>query len=82
MFVNKVYLHEQDGKLSVEFVLNADFQTHLDLYDQNGELTDVCNDLGYYFSKVSAIVSARDGKRRLLQDESATTDYTKDTNLK
>ena len=43
MFVNKVYLHEQDGKLSVEFVLNADFQTHLDLYDQNGELTDVCN---------------------------------------
>ena len=48
MFVNKVYLHEQDGKLSVEFVLNADFQTHLDLYDQNGELTDVCNDLGYY----------------------------------
>ena len=54
MFVNKVYLHEQDGKLSVEFVLNADFQTHLDLYNQNGELTDVCNDLGYYFSKASA----------------------------
>ena len=53
MFVNKVYLHEQDGKLSVEFVLNADFQTHLDLYDQNGELTDVCNDLGYYFSRAS-----------------------------
>lgn len=58
MFVNKVYLHEQDGKLSVEFVLNADFQTHLDLYDQNGELTDVCNDLGYYFSKTSANASA------------------------
>ena len=58
MFVNKVYLHEQDGKLRVEFVLNADFQTHLDLYDQNGELTDVCNDLGYYFSKASAEVSA------------------------
>ena len=58
MFVNRVYLHEQDGKLSVEFVLNADFQTHLDLYDQNGELTDVCNDLGYYFSKASAEVSA------------------------
>ena len=55
MFVNKVYLHEQDGKLSVEFVLNADFQTHLDLYNQNGELTDVCND---YFSKASAEVSA------------------------
>ena len=58
MFVNKVYLHEQDGKLSVEFVLNADFQTHLDLYDQNGELKDVCNDLGYYFSKTSANASA------------------------
>ena len=58
MFVNKVYLHEQDEKLSVEFVLNADFQTHLDLYDQNGELTDVCNDLGYYFSKASANASA------------------------
>ena len=58
MFVNKVYLHEQDGKLRVEFVLNADFQTHLDLYDQNGELTDVCNDLGYYFSKTSASASA------------------------
>lgn len=58
MFVNKVYLHEQDGKLRVEFVLNADFQTHLDLYDQNGELTDVCNDLGYYFSKASANASA------------------------
>ena len=58
MFVNKVYLHEQDGKLSVEFVLNADFQTHLDLYDQNGELTDVCNDLSYYFSKASANASA------------------------
>ena len=42
----------------VEFVLNADFQTHLDLYDQNGELTDVCNDLGYYFSKASASASA------------------------
>ena len=58
MFVNKVYLHEQDGKLRVEFVLNADFQTHLDLYDQNGELKDVCNDLGYYFSKTSANASA------------------------
>ena len=58
MFVNRVYLHEQDGKLSVEFVLNADFQTHLDLYDQNGELTDVCNDLSYYFSKASANASA------------------------
>lgn len=58
MFVNKVYLHEQDEKLRVEFVLNADFQTHLDLYDQNGELTDVCNDLGYYFSKASANASA------------------------
>lgn len=58
MFVNKVYLHEQDGKLRVEFVLNADFQTHLDLYDQNGELTDVCNDLVYYFSKASANASA------------------------
>ena len=58
MFVNRVYLHEQDGKLSVEFVLNADFQTHLDLYDQNGELKDVCNDLGYYFSKTSANASA------------------------
>ncbi len=58
MFVNKVYLHEQDGKLRVEFVLNADFQTHLDLYDQNGELTDVCNDLGYYFSKASDNASA------------------------
>lgn len=58
MFVNKVYLHEQDGKLRVEFVLNADFQTHLDLYDQNGELTDVCNDLGYYFSKASVNASA------------------------
>ena len=58
MFVNKVYLHEQDGKLRVEFVLNADFQTHLDLYDQNGELTDVCNDLSYYFSKVLANESA------------------------
>ena len=58
MFVNKVYLHEQDGKLRVEFVLNADFQTHLDLYDQNGELTDVCNDLGYYYSKASANASA------------------------
>ena len=58
MFVNKVYLHERDGKLRVEFVLNADFQTHLDLYDQNGELTDVCNDLGYYFSKASANASA------------------------
>ena len=58
MFVNKVYLHEQDGKLRVEFVLNADFQTHLDLYNQNGELTDVCNDLGYYFSKASANASA------------------------
>ena len=58
MFVNKVYLHEQDGKLSVELVLNADFQTHLDLYDQNGELTDVCNDLGYYFSKASDNASA------------------------
>ena len=58
MFVNKVYLHEQDGKLRVEFVLNADFQTHLDLYDQNGELTDVCNDLGYSFSKASANASA------------------------
>ena len=58
MFVNKVYLHEQDGKLRVEFVLNADFQTHLDLYDQNGELTDVCNDLGYYFPPAPPNASA------------------------
>ena len=58
MFVNKVYLHEQDGKLRVEFVLNADFQAHLDLHDQKGELKDVCNDLGYYFSKTSASASA------------------------
>lgn len=42
----------------VKFVLNADFQTHLDLCDQNGEFTDVCNDLSYYFSKVPANESA------------------------
>ena len=56
-FVNKVYLHSRMENC-VEFVLNSDFRTHLDLYDQNGEFTDVCNDLSYYFSKVLANESA------------------------
>ena len=39
MLVEKIYVQETDGKLSLDIQIKAPFRTHLDVYE-NGTLTE------------------------------------------
>ena len=40
LLVDRIEIGEQDGKLDIRIILNANFQKHKDRYDENGNLTE------------------------------------------
>lgn len=38
MLVEQIVIHETDGKLTVQIILNGEFRKHIDYYNENGEL--------------------------------------------
>ncbi len=55
LLVDKIYVHEEDGKLSLTIYLKAPFRDHLDIYE-NGEQTDCYLSQNYDFERLGRII--------------------------
>lgn len=55
LLVDKIYVHEEDGKLSLTIYLKASFRDHLDIYE-NGEQTDSYLSQNYDFERLGRII--------------------------
>ena len=53
--MDKIYVHEENGKLSLTICLNAPFRDHLDIYE-NGEQTDSHLSQNYDFERLGHII--------------------------
>ena len=40
MLVDETVIHEKNGKLDIQITLNGEFRTHIDYYDESGDITD------------------------------------------
>ena len=40
LHVERIEMREQNGKLNIKIILNANFRKHKDCYDENGNLTE------------------------------------------
>lgn len=55
MLVERIYVHEEDGKLSMNICLKAPFRDHIDVYE-NGEQTECCLSQDYDFERLGPII--------------------------
>lgn len=55
MLVEKILVHEEDGKLDLEIRLKAPFQDHLDIFE-NGEQTDSILSADFDYDRLGAII--------------------------
>lgn len=55
MLVEKIYVHEEDGKLSLNICLKAPFRDHMDVYE-NGEQTECWLSQAYNFQRLGPII--------------------------
>ena len=55
MLVEKILVHEEDGKLDLEIKLKAPFRDHLDVFE-NGEQTDCCLSSDFDYDRLGAII--------------------------
>ena len=55
MLVEKILVHEEDGKLDLEIRLKAPFRDHLDIFE-NGERTDSVLSAEFDYDRVGAII--------------------------
>ena len=55
LLVDKIYVHEEDGKLSLDICLKAPFRDHLDIFE-NGERTDSILSAEFDYDRLGAII--------------------------
>ena len=55
LLVDKIYVHEEDGKLSLNICLKAPFRDHLDIYEK-GEQTECYLSHSYDFDRLGHII--------------------------
>ena len=55
LLVDKIYVHEEDGKLSLDICLKAPFRDHMDIYE-NGEQTECYLSQSYDFERLRPII--------------------------
>ena len=55
LLVDKIYVHEEDGKLSLDICLKAPFRDHMDIYE-NGEQTECWVPHSYGFELLDDII--------------------------
>ena len=55
LLVDKIYVHEEDGKLSLDICLKAPFRDHMDIYE-NGEQTECYLSQSYDFERLGHII--------------------------
>ena len=55
MLVEKIYIHEADGKISLDIRIKAPFRSHTDVYE-NGELTEQYGDLDFDWDRLAPLI--------------------------
>ena len=55
MLVEKIYIHESDGKLSLDIRIKAPFRSHIDVYE-NGELTEQYANLDFDWERLAPLI--------------------------
>lgn len=55
MLVEKIYVQETDGKLSLDIQIKAPFRTHLDVYE-NGTLTERYGALDFDWNRLARLL--------------------------
>ena len=55
MLVEKIYIHESDGKISLDIRIKAPFRSHIDVYE-NGELTEQYADLDFDWDRLAPLI--------------------------
>ena len=55
MLVEKIYIHESNGKISLDIRIKAPFRSHIDVYD-NGELTEQYGDLDFDWDRLAPLI--------------------------
>ncbi len=55
LLVDKIYVHEENGKLSLDICLKAPFRDHMDIYE-NGEQTECYLSQSYDFERLGHII--------------------------
>lgn len=55
MLVEKILVHEEDGKLDLEIRLKAPFRDHLDIFE-NGKQTDCFPSADFDYDRLGAII--------------------------
>ena len=55
LLVDKIYVHEENGKLSLDICLKAPFRDHMDIYE-NGEQTECYLSQSYDFERLGPII--------------------------
>ncbi len=55
MLVEKILVHEEDGKLDLEIRLKAPFRDHLDIFE-NGEQTDCIPSMDFDYDRLGAAI--------------------------
>lgn len=55
MLVEKIYIHESDGKLSLDIRIKAPFRSHIDVYE-NGELIEQYADLDFDWDRLAPLI--------------------------
>ena len=48
MLVDEIVIYEKNGKLDIQITLNEEFRTHIDYYDENGDITDRHAEIWYF----------------------------------
>ena len=48
MLVDEIVIYEKNGKLDIQITLNGEFRTHIDYYDESGDITDRHAEIWYF----------------------------------
>ena len=55
MLVEKIFIHESDGKISLDIRIKAPFRSHIDVYE-NGELIEQYADLDFDWDRLAPLI--------------------------
>ena len=48
MLVDEIVIYEKNRKLDIQITLNGEFRTHIDYYDESGDITDRHAEIWYF----------------------------------
>lgn len=48
MLVDEIVIYEKNGKLDIQITLNGEFRTHIDYYNESGDITNRHAEIWYF----------------------------------